>query len=81
MKKDPQLPSDSKDLISLSALLHEILTEERERLPRVGRSDRRPSEDHVCRASRPPESPPPTILPGTRLRLAPVSNTNRQAVV
>lgn len=54
MKKDSRMLSETRDVISLGALLHEVLAESRERPPRPVPADvRRPAETGAHRAPLP----------------------------
>lgn len=80
MKKGSQLLSDTMDVITLSALLREVIAEGREGPPQPVRVEARSDEGCACRLLQPQGYPMATIHPAARLRLEPVATTDREAV-
>ncbi|MHB8869336.1 MAG: hypothetical protein ACYC6T_02045 [Thermoleophilia bacterium] len=95
MKTDSPLLSDTRDVVTLSALLREVIAEGRERPPQPVRVDIRFEKGCVCRLLRPEGLPVAAMHPAAgrplmndaalsgrdgRLGLEPVATTNREAV-
>lgn len=81
MKKDHRVLSETTDVISLSALLREVLAEARERPPRRVPADvRRPADTGICQAPLSPGYSAPVVHPAARLRLGKPSSAGREAV-
>lgn len=80
MKKTPSRDLGTTELITLSALLREVLAEERAGVTYAPRSTSSPAGDQSFRAPEAEEHAPPTRLPERSLQLEHPASRRRKAV-